>query len=66
MRCSVLQVGSGGPGFGAFGIVPGLGGDIYTDFFGPGCEKLLIDRTGFAGADGLEVEAGDGYHADGG
>ena len=61
-----LQVGSGGPGFGAFGVVSGLGRDIYTDFFGPGCEELLIDRAGFARADGLEVEAGDGYHADGG
>lgn len=60
-----LQVGSGGPGFGAFGVVAGLGGDIYADFFGPGCEELLIDRAGFALADGLEVEAGDGYHTDG-
>ena len=61
-----LQVGSGGPGFGAFGVVLGLGGDIYADFFGPGCEKLLIDGAGFAGADGLEVEACYRYHADGG
>ncbi len=61
-----LQAGSGGPGFGALGVVSGLSGDIYADFFGPGCEKLLIDRAGFARADGLEVEAGDGYHTDGG
>ena len=61
-----LQAGSGGPGFGAFGVVSGLSRDIYADFFGPGCEELLIDGTGFAGADGLEVEAGDGYHTDGG
>lgn len=63
MRCSVF---SGGPGFGAFGVVPGLGGDIYADFCGPGCEKLLIDGAGFAGADRLEVKASDGYHTDGG
>ena len=61
-----LQAGSRGPGFGAFGVVSGLGGNIYADFFGPGCEKLLIDRTGFARADELEVEAGDGHHTDGG
>ena len=61
-----LQAGSGGPGFGVLCVVSGLGGDIYADFFGPGSEELLIDGTGFAGADGLEVEAGDGYHTDGG
>ena len=61
-----LQAGSGGPGFGAFGVVSGLSGDIYADFFGPGYEELLIDGAGFAGADGLEVEAGDGDHTDGG
>ena len=53
-----LQAGSGSPGFGALCVVSGLGGDIYADFFGPGSEKLLIDRTGFARADGLEVESG--------
>ena len=52
------------PGFGAFGVLTGLLGDVQADFFGPGSEELVVDGTGVAVADGVEVEAGDGEHTD--
>ena len=57
---------SGSPGFRAFRVFPGLRGDIHADLLRPGFDETSIHGTGTPRADRLEVEAGDGNHADGG